>query len=400
MTVSNAIDLSESGMVSFTGTIFHGRTLSSSSSALTISNGDGIAANPTFALSANLQGLGTLSGTGYIVQTGVGTYATRTFQAGTGISFLNPDGVAGNTTITASATTPLVFHTDSGDATPAANAITIAGTSAQGVSTSGASSTVTLTVADASTSTKGVASFNTSNFTVSSGAVSSKALTITAGSGLSGGGSVNLGGSVALSLSSPVSVANGGTGDTSLTLNGVLYGNGTSAVGITAQGAANTVLLGNGGVPSFGAVPNAALQNSSITFTAGSGISLSPASPAVVSLGGSLTITATGGGFAWSDKSSTFTAAAANGYFCSATLTANLPASPANGDSIRIVSTGANVITIQAAGSQIIRLATVASSAGGTCASTQQGDAINLVYRSTDTTWYAVDSPTGGWNLA
>lgn len=60
-------------------------------------------------------------------------------------------------------------------------------------------------------------------------------------------------------------VALGGTGQTTLTTNGVLYGNGTSAVGITAQGASGTVLHGNGGVPSFSAVVTADIINANIT---------------------------------------------------------------------------------------------------------------------------------------
>lgn len=292
MVTNNSINLSEAGITSYNGSgIFHGRTLTSTSSNLTITNGSGIAGNPTFALSATLQGIGSLNGTGYIVQTGPGTFAERTFIAGSGISLMNPDGVAGATTITAGSTTPLLFHTDSGDATPAANAITFAGTAAQGISSSGAGSTVTYTIANATSTQKGVSSYNATNFTVTAGNVVSNAFTLTAGTGLTGGGSINLGGSGTISLSVPVSVANGGTGDTTLTLNGVLFGNGTSAVGITAQGASNTVLLGNGGVPSFGAVPNAALQNSSITLANGTNISVS-GSP--VSLGGTATINVAG----------------------------------------------------------------------------------------------------------
>ncbi len=57
------------------------------------------------------------------------------------------------------------------------------------------------------------------------------------------------------------SVANGFTGAASFTANGVLYGAGTSALGVTAQGATNTVLHGNtGGAPSYAAV-DAALVN-------------------------------------------------------------------------------------------------------------------------------------------
>ncbi len=49
-------------------------------------------------------------------------------------------------------------------------------------------------------------------------------------------------------------VANGDTGANTFTTNGLLFGNGTSVIGVTAQGTAGTVLHGNGGVPSFSAV--------------------------------------------------------------------------------------------------------------------------------------------------
>ncbi|HEX3099884.1 MAG TPA: tail fiber domain-containing protein [Patescibacteria group bacterium] len=48
-----------------------------------------------------------------------------------------------------------------------------------------------------------------------------------------------------------IAVANGGTGGTSFTSNGVVYGNGSSPLQVTAQGGANTVLVANNGAPSF-----------------------------------------------------------------------------------------------------------------------------------------------------
>jgi hypothetical protein len=53
-----------------------------------------------------------------------------------------------------------------------------------------------------------------------------------------------------------LAVARGGTGVGTFTLNGVLYGNGTSPVQATAAGAADTVLRipGGGGAPGFGAI--------------------------------------------------------------------------------------------------------------------------------------------------
>lgn len=266
----------------------------------------------TISPSGNLLALQNLSGTGYVVQTGANTFVERTFVAGSGITLTNPDGVAGATTITAGATVPTTFTEDSGTATPSGNNLNILGTSAQGISTSGSGATVTITASNATATQKGVASFNATNFTVTAGAVASNAITVTAGTGLTTGGSVNLGGSVTLALDVPVTVAHGGTGDTSLTAHGVLIGEGTSAVNVTTAGTNGQVLIGSAGAdPAFAtvggtqgvtlttgantlsiglvAVPNSALANSSITISAGSGISVS-GSP--VSLGGTVTISA------------------------------------------------------------------------------------------------------------
>ncbi len=50
-------------------------------------------------------------------------------------------------------------------------------------------------------------------------------------------------------------VARGGTGAGTFTTNGVLYGNSTSAVQVTGQGAANTVLTASAGAPAWSAAP-------------------------------------------------------------------------------------------------------------------------------------------------
>lgn len=61
--------------------------------------------------------------------------------------------------------------------------------------------------------------------------------------------------SITTTLPFTVPATTGGTGTTTNTLNGVLYGNSTSAVQATAQGAANTVLTANAGAPAFSASP-------------------------------------------------------------------------------------------------------------------------------------------------
>lgn len=52
-----------------------------------------------------------------------------------------------------------------------------------------------------------------------------------------------------------LAVGRGGTGAATFTANGVLYGNTTGAVLVTAQGAANTILTANAGAPVFSAAP-------------------------------------------------------------------------------------------------------------------------------------------------
>jgi hypothetical protein len=64
----------------------------------------------------------------------------------------------------------------------------------------------------------------------------------------------NLEGGTISSLASAITVANGGTGAATFTANGVLFGNGTSAFGVTSVGTAGQALLsgGSGVAPSFG----------------------------------------------------------------------------------------------------------------------------------------------------
>jgi len=77
----------------------------------------------------------------------------------------------------------------------------------------------------------------------------------------------NNGTSIVGPTGSAVSPANGGTGATSLTANGVVYGNGTSAVGVTAVGTTGQVLVGNtGAAPSWATLSGSAVT--SITGTA------------------------------------------------------------------------------------------------------------------------------------
>lgn len=113
--------------------------------------------------------------------------------------------------------------------------------------------------------------------------------------------------------------------------------------------------------------------------------------------GSTITITSSGGVVSWTDKNISFAAASNHGYFIIATVTATLPAAPSNGDTIDFFVDGAFVLTVLANTGQTIQLATAVSSSAGTFVSTLTGDALSLVYRSTDTKWVAV-SFVGAFN--
>jgi hypothetical protein len=89
-------------------------------------------------------------------------------------------------------------------------------------------------------------------------------------------------------------VAAGGTNVTSFTANGIVYGNGTSALGVTAAGATGEVLIGNtGSAPTWGTLSGAAVTS----FSAGTtGFTPSIATTGAITLAGTLATTNGGTG--------------------------------------------------------------------------------------------------------
>jgi hypothetical protein len=101
----------------------------------------------------------------------------------------------------------------------------------------------------------------------------------------------------------------------------------------------------------------------------------------------------------WTDKATSFNAAAGNGYFVTATATATMPASPLQGNTISFEVDGVgSLLTITANTGQIIRAGKTVSAAAGTCVNNFQGDSITLVYRASDTSWQAI-SVIGTWTI-
>ena len=83
-----------------------------------------------------------------------------------------------------------------------------------------------------------------------------------------------------MTLANALAVGSGGTGATTLTANGVLYGNGTSAVGITAAGTTGQVLLANtGAAPSWGTISSMVYPGAGIAVSTGSAWTTSLTAP-------------------------------------------------------------------------------------------------------------------------
>jgi hypothetical protein len=89
-------------------------------------------------------------------------------------------------------------------------------------------------------------------------------------------------------------IAAGGTAVTSFTANGIVYGNGTSALGVTAAGTTGQVLIGNtGSAPTWGTLSGSAVT----TFqTSLNGLTPSTATSGAVTLAGTLGATSGGTG--------------------------------------------------------------------------------------------------------
>jgi hypothetical protein len=148
----------------------------------------------------------------------------------------------------------------------------------------------------------------------------------------------------------------GGTGQTSYTTGDTLYASAANTLSKLPIGSTNQVLTVSGGIPAW-------------------------QTPLSI--------------FSWTDQSTSFAAVASNGYFITSAgpITATLPASPTQGQTISFASdTATGTVVITANTGQIIRIGLAVSATAGTATSTQNGDSITLVFRSSDNAWIATQS--------
>lgn len=175
-------------------------------------------------------------------------------------------------------------------------------------------------------------------------------------------------------------VAGGGTGATSMNINGVVISN------TSTTGALSALTLTSGQLVIGGTTTPAAA-----TLSAGSGISITNGN-------NSITIATTGSGQAWVDVTGASQTLAANtGYLSdrAGAVAFTLPASSTYGDVIEIVGVQGSWSVTQAANQQI-KFGSSASTlgAGGSIASTNAGDCIRMVATNTgaSSVWRVVSS--------
>lgn len=137
----------------------------------------------------------------------------------------------------------------------------------------------------------------------------------------------------------PLTVPDGGTGATTLTANGLVYGNGVGTVGVTAEGATGEFLVGSTGNPPTWASISSSLV-SSISFAS---TGLTPATPTsgAVTVGGTLGFANGGTGQTSYTNGQLLIGNTGTGGLSKATLTAG-----AN----TVITNGAGTITIASTG--------------------------------------------------
>lgn len=108
--------LSAGGIVARTGAgTCAVRTVTAPAAGITVSNGDGVAGNPTLALANDLAAVEGLSGTGFAVRTGTDAWAQRSITGTANeITVSNGDGVSGNPTLSLPSSLTLTGKTVTG----------------------------------------------------------------------------------------------------------------------------------------------------------------------------------------------------------------------------------------------------------------------------------------------
>lgn len=134
-----------------------------------------------------------------------------------------------------------------------------------------------------------------------------------------------------------------------------------------------------------------------LSFVAGSGITISQS-------GATITISSSGSGLGWVEVTGTSQAMSVNtGYVANnaGVVTLSLPASSSFGDVINVAGKGAGGWAVSQGAGQIIHIGSSASTsgAGGSIASTNQYDSLQLLCIVANTTWVALGGGQGALTI-
>lgn len=165
------------------------------------------------------------------------------------------------------------------------------------------------------------------------------------------------------------------------TLHGLAYGTGTAAaVAWLAEATNGQIPIGSTGNPPV--LANITSTDGSVTITNGAG---------------TIDLSANGN---WSDQAASFNAVVEHSYFVTNTATVTLPASGGLvlGNSVTVYVDTANIVTIQAGTGEFIQYGANISVSGGVLVSNTQGSTVQLIYRTSDSTWHTLSSE-GTWSL-
>lgn len=222
--------------------------------------------------SGNLTNIGNLTGTGAVTITSTGAANDLTLTSGSNKVNLNAATVAraGNALtfdLNTAANSTFTITNSNGGANKASLNVQATGTFGTGltVTSGGFGATGNSTLVGTLSGLTGLSSSGAVAF----GGLSTNGLVYTSG----GTGALNSGAldrNSATYFNTALNVANGGTGRTAITSNGVVYGNGTSATNVTSAGTSGQVLLANGsGVPTFTSLSGDVTVNSAGLTTIG-----------------------------------------------------------------------------------------------------------------------------------
>lgn len=181
----------------------------------------------------------------------------------------------------------------------------------------------------------------------------------------------------------------------------LLYSNGANTVqGLTTANSA-TIFTNATGVPAWTAsmtdgqllIGNTGNSPTLSTLTAGAGI-------AITNAGGSITISAGGAGYNWTEVTGTSQAMSVNsGYIANNALlvTLTLPSTAAVGNSVIVQGKGAGLFAIAQNSGQTIHFGNVNTTTGilGSITATNQYDSLEIICITANTDWAVLTGPQG-----